>query len=622
MKAGLFRHELASTASTFGRAKTPLKVVVSGKGAWTDGENVNLPTFDESKDINPAEQRYIRGYLDHEAGHVRHTDFEEINRRLVDLKAKGVDEEAVGQWFNVCEDLRIEKLVMDDYPGARRNLTETAAQTNRMATEKFDEMNDLSKLRLGVVWAGRKDYSDGTGEELLKRLDPQMRKMCETLAKKALSCKSTADCLDVAEKVVELLSSEPEEPDAPEGKAPGEGDEDGEQEAGEQETGQAGDEDGDDKQEDAGEGEDEGGEDEGEGEAQGDEDASEDEDEGASDIVMPGFSMSKDGEDVSEDDLKRTVLKNACGTGGGKYTVRSTAFDVFKKWDLSDARNQGGIDVYNGFRAKAIQSAAKTQGVLTRKLLSTQQRTFKGGYEVGRLDSRRLVAAVGGASNVYKRRSDAHDINTAVTLLVDLSGSMEGDKLNKALEATIIMVEGLERAGVACEVLGHCYGPYQVVRVIPDTERDRMFKDVSAEIYSRAAPIFIREYKPFDKTVRQCRGTLGHMLGDCDGANADGEALLFAAGRLLKRPEPKKVLIVLSDGEPATDRRRDAQWHLKQVTQQLEAEPGLELAALGICDDSPKDYYTRHAVVYDASELPEALTKILDSTVGKDVAVA
>jgi len=209
-----------------------------------------------------------------------------------------------------------------------------------------------------------------------------------------------------------------------------------------------------------------------------------------------------------------------------------------------------------------------------------------------------------------------------VTLLVDLSGSMEGDSLNKALEATIIMAEGLERAGVACEVLGHCYAPYQVVRVIPEAERDRMFKDVNAEIYSRAAPIFIREYKPFDKTIRQCRGTLGRMLDDCGGANADGEALVFAASRLLKRPEPKKVLIVLSDGAPATDRMRDAQWHLKQVTQQLEAEPGLELAAIGICDDSPKDYYTRHSAVFNASDLPAALTKILDNTVGKDVAVA
>jgi cobalamin biosynthesis protein CobT len=89
--------------------------------------------------------------------------------------------------------------------------------------------------------------------------------------------------------------------------------------------------------------------------------------------------------------------------------------------------------------------------------------------------------------------------------------------------------------------------------------------------------------------------------------NVDGESVLTAAKRLLTRREPRKVMIVLSDGQPsAVGIPAHLQSHLKRAVQTCE-DMGIEMIGIGIETDSVKYYYPKHVVLRHANELPAAV---------------
>ena len=77
MKGNLFQHEMSKTSAVFGR-KNNVRVVFKGNDAKTDGETIYLPSLDANTDVDENTQAIMRGYTDHEAGHVRHSDFEAL----------------------------------------------------------------------------------------------------------------------------------------------------------------------------------------------------------------------------------------------------------------------------------------------------------------------------------------------------------------------------------------------------------------------------------------------------------------------------------------------------------------------------------------------------------------
>jgi cobaltochelatase CobT len=94
--------------------------------------------------------------------------------------------------------------------------------------------------------------------------------------------------------------------------------------------------------------------------------------------------------------------------------------------------------------------------------------------------------------------------------------------------------------------------------------------------------------------------------------NVDGEALLWAHERMLRRPERRRILLVISDGAPfdeATVEANDALYlerHLQTVTDWIQARSTVELAAVGIGHDVAP-YYRRAVTLPSADDLGEAL---------------
>lgn len=110
----------------------------------------------------------------------------------------------------------------------------------------------------------------------------------------------------------------------------------------------------------------------------------------------------------------------------------------------------------------------------------------------------------------------------AVEILVDESGSMScANRITHARKAAIVVYDFCKSLDIPVEIYGHSTG-------------------YGVELYS---------YASFDSVDASDRYRLMDMSAR-DG-NRDGAALRFAAERLVKRPEKKKLLIIISDGQPA-----------------------------------------------------------------------
>ena len=89
-----------------------VQVCIGGKEACTNGKVIHLPSL--PIDCEPELLALAKGFTDHEAAHIRHTDFSV-------LKAANLDP-VTFNLFNCLEDWRVEKMLSGIFPGCRRNL--------------------------------------------------------------------------------------------------------------------------------------------------------------------------------------------------------------------------------------------------------------------------------------------------------------------------------------------------------------------------------------------------------------------------------------------------------------------------------------------------------------------
>ena len=120
-------------------------------------------------------------------------------------------------------------------------------------------------------------------------------------------------------------------------------------------------------------------------------------------------------------------------------------------------------------------------------------------------------------------------------------------------------------------------------------------------------------YKSADNSWRRSRKFFGAMLREgLLKENVDGEALAWSHERLMKRPEERKILIVISDGAPVDDSTLSANRedfldnHLKEIILKIENDSPVELQAIGIGHDVTK-YYKNALTINRAEDLGEVL---------------
>lgn len=258
---------------------------------------------------------------------------------------------------------------------------------------------------------------------------------------------------------------------------------------------------------------------------------------------------------------------------------------------------------------------------LRRRLQSLQQHRWRFDQPQGMLDARRLTSVVTSANTAIFRQPQQAPLSAAcITLLLDQSGSMRGLPLQMTLLAVDLAVRALEAAGVSCEVLG--YGTRYAGQGNP------LF-DVWQAAGQPAFPGRLNAtrylvYKSVRQPWRASRGLLMRQV-PLAGENIDGEALLWAARRLLKQPQRRKILLVFCDGAPhdeATITANGSDYlrrHLHQSIAMIERGP-IHLAAIGMGQGIA--HYYRHSLRLQAPEaifsvLFEQLPQLLDGLHGE-----
>jgi cobaltochelatase CobT len=98
--------------------------------------------------------------------------------------------------------------------------------------------------------------------------------------------------------------------------------------------------------------------------------------------------------------------------------------------------------------------------------------------------------------------------------------------------------------------------------------------------------------------------------------NVDGEALIWAHDRLVRRQEQRKILMVISDGAPVDDSTLSTNptnfldLHLRQVIHSIETKSDINLIAIGIGHDVTR-YYKNAVTIHRAEELGGAMLEQL-----------
>jgi cobaltochelatase CobT len=135
-------------------------------------------------------------------------------------------------------------------------------------------------------------------------------------------------------------------------------------------------------------------------------------------------------------------------------------------------------------------------------------------------------------------------------------------------------------------------------------------------------------YKAADAPWRRARRNLGLMLREgLLKENIDGEALLWAHERLLKREEQRKILMVISDGAPVDDSTLSVnpgnylEKHLRHVIHAITSQSPVQLLAIGIGHDVTR-YYPRAVTILDAEQLGGTMTEQLAELLDPPAVVA
>lgn len=290
------------------------------------------------------------------------------------------------------------------------------------------------------------------------------------------------------------------------------------------------------------------------------------------------------------------------------YKAFTTAFDeVVAATELCDS------DELDRLRAYLDQQLIQLQGVVTklanrlqRRLMAQQSRSWDFDQEEGMLDAARLARVVinPGQSLSYKIEREAEFRDTVVTLLIDNSGSMRGRPISIAAISADILARTLERVGVKVEVLGFTTRAWK-----GGQSREAWLAAGRPPQPGRLNDIRHIVYKQADEPWRRAKKALGLMMREgLLKENIDGEALLWAHGRLIARPEDRKVLMVISDGAPVDDSTLSVnsgsylERHLRQVIGWIEGRSPVELVAIGIGHDVTR-WYSRAVTIMDAEQL-------------------
>jgi cobaltochelatase CobT len=176
-------------------------------------------------------------------------------------------------------------------------------------------------------------------------------------------------------------------------------------------------------------------------------------------------------------------------------------------------------------------------------------------------------------TRLFQQRREQGAVNTAVLLLLDRSDSMAGTKLQIAREAVLATVLALE--------------------AIP-----------GVQVATAAFPLGHKDVLPLTGFGQRVQATLPHYGLTADGGTPLAEALWWLAWQLLRRPEPRKLALIATDGVP--NDRPAAQAIIERLT-----AAGIEVMGIGIQTGLVRNLFPTRVAIQRLEELAPALFTLL-----------
>jgi len=188
---------------------------------------------------------------------------------------------------------------------------------------------------------------------------------------------------------------------------------------------------------------------------------------------------------------------------------------------------------------------------LSKLLLSVDRVGWQTGATSGRFDVRRIPRMLTGSERVFKSRVETDAVTTAVTIVIDLSSSMGGDRIIAASQTAWCIADAIERVGCMVQVLGFSSG-YGHTMVKPKYMRGL---DGLPGAGSRATGIADLKYSGIAKVLKDFthklkdRKVLFQYMGRLvEGSTPDYHVIRTAVQQLSMVPADRKLCIVITDG--------------------------------------------------------------------------
>ena len=524
---------------------------VSADTASTDGTRIYIPT----SLIGDGDARAVtlmRGFIAHEGvGHIRHTDMETWTAFVRDASPLGKS------ILNIIEDIRIERLACRVYPGIKRILDETVVALEPEGFFALPAKPHPASVVTGLL------LNCLRAEELGQPLDPiparamafklfgvSLRDDILNIARQGSRCSSTAEAVDATKAILTLLG-EVANPAASPKPQPAQ--------SGAPKDGQA------------------------------DENAS-----GPDGNMAASTSQQQGQKHCNSAAQALTASAKDCGHGG----LEDMAKEAMGK---SVGASQSLTEMPRSIVAEPVQgwrSSARSAGIsrtLSRKLedmlqsrVDDEDFSVRGG---GRLDARRVSRTKLLDLEVFEREGeDAPGLDTAIFVLVDKSRSMSSTMGSSNDTTEAVALDTVSALGDAL------------------ARFDGRGVSFAVEGFSDS----MTAYKPFSAPWRGKRACLGRY--HASGGTNFPSACLTAIGEIAKRPEKRKVILALTDGDVG-------EISLVASMQKTAVEQGIETRVVFL-DINPKGAgymakaggFARYGVANQAEDVPKAVFAALEDT--------
>ena len=539
------KNALPIVAAAYGE-KFGVKVLIQGQDAFTDGERIVIPTANPD---DPHYQQIAWGYLAHEAAHIRHTNFDMVQKASSKPIRKAL--------LNIIEDVRIENELAKDYPGTRRSISqviEYMVDTQQMCVP--EQLEPASNLQAWLLFRLRCHFLGQIAlTPLYQAIDERVRQLFPAAAMSRLSAMltavpslaSTGEVLKLVDAIVAMLEEESRPP-------------------------------------------------------QDESDA-----DGGDDIGQDASNYSNNSSDSQTPEADSSAMGDAAETGDSDHSDQADNLrqaleasaaqfepDTFAQVaEVLSEQAEGHQGVTPLSLPQAEQAMLGDEAILTlsasesaqirarlRGMVQSSQDNRNHAKRHGlRVATHRLAASQAGESRLFIQRQPRIAPNAAVHLLVDISGSMgkpigEGNRkyFHVANEAALALAMALEGIPGVVPAVSYFPGIHQEVSIALLPKQS---------VRHRAAC--------FDQKPRGCTPM--------------AQAMWFAANSLLAQKQKRKLMIVLTDGDPDD-------WAATHDIVDRCRRSGFELLGIGIQTRSVEKFFPQSIVINDVKDLKRELFEV------------